>query len=280
MPRASLQSRAFVDTRQKSRNQGSGIRNQRSWAQKIWAIVALAYLLLTLGPPNVFAAARCEAAPVEASEQQALRTDHMALSGDAGRAVDEMLLGTHTQALRWDRVPELVVLMPVMQYEKVRGTQYRATAEQLTAEEADALVADLTDALSVLTDGVFKGFAAIRRETPAPGDTVNVMRPGQIVVARYRGVRDQLATIGFGGRSTRKDVIRAGSIILDNDFDRTSPTRRLLRTHELGHALGYNHVQSRRSVMNAQIGSELTDFDRAVARVAFQGFTPVSSSCV
>lgn len=216
---------------------------------------------------------------VEASEQQALRTDHVALSGDAGRAADEMLLGGHSKALRWDRVPELVVLMPVMQYEKDGGTQYRATAGQLTAEEVDALVVDLTDALSVLTGGVFKGFAAIHRETIAAGETVNVMRPGQIVVARYLGVRDQLATIGFGGRSTRNDVIRAGAIILDNDFDRTSATRRLLRTHELGHALGYNHVQSRTSIMNAQIGSELTDFDRAVVRVAFQGFKPGSSSC-
>ena len=268
-----------MDTRQTIGIQAPGTSGERKWAQRIWAIVALAYLLLTLGPPNVFAAARCVTPAIEASEQQALRTDRIALTGDAGRAVDEMLLGAHSKALRWDRVPELVVLMPVMQYEKGRGTQYRATAGLLTGEEADALVADLTEALLVLSDGVFKGFAAIRRETPAAGETVNVMRPGQIVVARYQGVRDQLATIGFGGRSTRNDVIRAGSIILDNDFDRTSATRRLLRTHELGHALGYNHVQSRTSIMNSQIGPELTDFDRAVARVAFQGFKPGVSSC-
>ena len=258
-----------MDTRQTIGIPAPGTSGERKWAQRIWAIVALAYLLLTLGPPNVFAAARCVTPAIEASEQQALRTDRIALTGDAGRAVDEMLLGAHSKALRWDRVPELVVLMPVMQYEKVRGTQYRATAEQLTAEEADALAADLTDALSVLTDGVFKGFAAIRRETPTPGDTVNVMRPGQIVVARYQGVRDQLATIGFGGRSTRKDVIRAGSIILDNDFDRTSPTRRLLRTHELGHALGYNHVTVRDSVMNSHARFEPNAFDRDGSRFAF-----------
>jgi hypothetical protein len=193
-------------------------------------------------------------------------------------AVDEMLRGGH-DALRWDRVPELVVLMPVMQYEKSQGTQYRATSDRLTDAEAAQLVADLTAALAVLTDNAFPGFAAVRHETVAPGEVVNVMRQGQIVVARYNGVRDQLATIGFGGRSTRGSTIRAGSIILDSDFDRTSATRHLLRMHELGHALGYNHVESRASIMNPKIGSEMTSVDRAAARIAFQSFRPAASSC-
>ena len=47
--------------------------------------------------------------------------------------------------------------------------------------------------------------------------------------------------------------------------------------HELGHALGYNHVHSRASIMNPQIGSEPTDIDRAVARVAFQTLASPSS---
>jgi hypothetical protein len=190
-----------------------------------------------------------------------------------------MLLGSHATPLRWDRVPELVVLMPVMQYQKGSGTEYRATAERLSDDEATQLVADLTSALAVLTDDAFQGFSSVRRESPSAGDVVNVMRPGQIVVARYNGVRDQLATIGFGGRSTRNSTIRAGSIILDNDFDRDNETRRLLRMHELGHALGYNHVLSRPSIMNPKIGPEPTTFDRTAARVAFQAFQPDASSC-
>jgi len=224
---------------------------------------------------------------VDSSDQQALRSRgalvgelaEIGLHANESSARDEMLLGGHATPLRWGRVPELVVLMPVMQYEKGRGTQYRATRQRLTDEEADALVVDLTEALSVLTDNVFKGFAAVHRETASAGQIVEVMRPGQIVVGRYSGVRDQLATIGFGGRSTRRDVIRAGSIILDSDFDRTSDTRRLLRVHELGHALGFNHVQSRLSIMNPQIGPEPNDFDRAVARIAFRNTTAQNSSC-
>lgn len=239
--------------------------------------MALAISLVNAGVANA-ASGRCEASPTPldaSSEPQALRV------GDAGglrvnptdrKAFDEMLHGEYATPVRWDRVPELVVLMPVMQYEKGRGTQYRATARQLSAEEADALIADLTRAISVLTDGAVRAFAAVHRETATAGAVVNVMRPGQIVVARYEGVREQLSTIGFGGRSTRSDRIRAGSIVLDHDFDRTSTQRRLLRTHELGHALGYNHVHSRASIMNPRIGPEPNDFDRAVARVAFQDF--------
>jgi len=59
-------------------------------------------------------------------------------------------------------------------------------------------------------------------------------------------------------------------VFLDPRFDRTDARRRLLRIHELGHALGYNHVTRRPSIMNAMIGTEPTDFDRAAALVAFQ----------
>jgi hypothetical protein len=89
-----------------------------------------------------------------------------------------------------------------------------------------------------------------------------------------------LATIGFGGRSTRGSTIRAGSIMLDSEFDRVNETRRLLRMHELGHALGYNHVLSRVSIMNPKIGPEPTDFDRAAARLAFESFqAPAPGAC-
>jgi hypothetical protein len=59
-------------------------------------------------------------------------------------------------------------------------------------------------------------------------------------------------------------------MFLDRDFDRNDSRRRLLRIHELGHALGYRHVTSRTSIMNPSIGPEPTDFDGAGAVLAFQ----------
>jgi hypothetical protein len=59
-------------------------------------------------------------------------------------------------------------------------------------------------------------------------------------------------------------------MFLDRDFDHDDVRRRLLRIHELGHALGYQHVTTRASIMNPAIGPDLTDTDRAGAVVAFQ----------
>ena len=57
---------------------------------------------------------------------------------------------------------------------------------------------------------------------------------------------------------------------LDREFDQSDARRRLLRIHELGHALGYLHVRSRTSIMNPSIGPEPTTFDRQASIIAFQ----------
>ena len=171
-----------------------------------------------------------------------------------------------------EQAPELVVLMSVMQYQAGGSNVYAATAGRLTDGEADQLVEELTTALGVLTSGVHTRFAGVRRELIAPGATTPVLRPGQIVVGRFQGVRDTLQTVGLGGRTVRANgTIASGAILLDSDYDRASSKRRLMRTHELGHALGYNHVHVRPSIMNASIGADLTDFDHRAAALAFRG---------
>ena len=103
------------------------------------------------------------------------------------------------------------------------------------------------------------------------GTTASVSRPDQIVAGRFNGLRRAVNTLGFGGRRARKDgTITAGAILLDRDFDSASTSRRLLRTHELGHALGYNHVHARASIMNPHIGTEPNEFDREAALFAFR----------
>jgi hypothetical protein len=58
--------------------------------------------------------------------------------------------------------------------------------------------------------------------------------------------------------------------MLDRGFETSgSAYRRTLRAHELGHALGYSHVDARESVMNVSARISLTDFDRNGARMAF-----------
>jgi hypothetical protein len=185
-------------------------------------------------------------------------------------AFDQMFRGTgHLQ--RWTNAPGLVVLVKAMQYETFgTGDEYHATSEELTEAEASQLVEQLTEGLALLTGNTFTAFSSIELENPASGARVNTLRTGKIVVGRYKGVQSLANTVGFGRWATDgTGRVAGGSIYLDRDFDR-SPDKRLLRIHELGHALGYLHVTNRTSIMNPFIGPEPTAFDSQGATVAFQ----------
>jgi hypothetical protein len=193
------------------------------------------------------------------------------------QALQEMLGGSEGPQ-RWRQAPKLTVLVSVMDYRPGGDVEYVATDERLSDADIAELVRDLTDGLGVLTANTFEQFASVSREVVPAGTSVRVSRPDQIVTARFNGLRRSVKTLGFGGRRARKDgTITAGAIQLDSEFDRTSGRRRLLRTHELGHALGYNHVYSRTSIMNPRIGVEPNDFDREAALIAFRAPAIVAS---
>jgi hypothetical protein len=187
-------------------------------------------------------------------------------------AIEEMLRGSKGRLEQWTDVPELVVLTTVMEFETGGSSEYVATSEGLTAEAVDDLVTELTSALGVLTGGAFDQFAAIRHESIAPGASTRVIRKNQIVVGRYRNVRNTAGVLGLGGRAVRSDgSITGAALVLDDEYDRSGPMRALLRAHELGHALGYHHVESRQSIMNPRIGPGATDLDRRIATIAYRG---------
>jgi len=195
-------------------------------------------------------------------------------AGDV-QALQEMF-GSSQGPERWRQVPELTILVSVMDYQPGGDVEYVATQEKLSEAEIAELVRDLSDGLAVLTANTFEQFASVSRVHMPAGSTARVSRPDQIVAARFNGLRRSMKMLGFGGRRARKDgTITAGAILLDSEADRMHAKRRLLRTHELGHALGYNHVHSRTSIMNPRIGTEPSDFDREAAFIAFRA--PVAS---
>jgi hypothetical protein len=188
------------------------------------------------------------------------------------QSFDQMFRGSG-RLERWTSPPALVVVTTVMTYESAfsDSQRYHATSEQLTDEETALLISQMTDALAALTGNAFTSFASVEREAASSGALVNTMRPGQIVVGRYKGIQGLLNTIGFGRWATDDSgQVTAGAVFLDRDFDKTSDQRRLLRTHELGHALGYHHVTSRTSIMNPAVGPEMSTFDKQGAVIAFR----------
>jgi hypothetical protein len=193
--------------------------------------------------------------------------------GADAAALREMLEGPSGRREAWTSVPDLVVIAPVLDYSAGGlASGYAAVDDTLTDREIELLALELIEAVQDLTGGAFASFRSISVETAAAGETMNVIRPGAIVVARFRGLRATTGNIGYGGRSTRNGAIRGAAVMLDADFDRQSDQRFLLRTHELGHALGYHHVQSRPSVMNPKVGNGITEFDRNAIRYVSQPF--------
>ena len=196
-------------------------------------------------------------------------------------AIRELLQGSSGRREAWAGVPELVILSSVMDFTgDDMASGYVATGESLRASDVAALELDLTSALASLTAGRLAAFSAVRVEPVAAGQHVRMFRRGQIVVGRFRGVQARSGTLGYGGRTTTGGDISSGAVILDADFDARAARRDLLRMHELGHALGFNHVESRRSVMNPRVGADLTDFDRAAIAHAFTDVSMASATPV
>jgi hypothetical protein len=201
---------------------------------------------------------------------QALSGDRSDLAVSNTAALHELLEGSKGRRESWKTSPVLVIVTSVMDYatgDLMAG--YAATDERLTDSERIALAADLTRALGELTGGQLKAFSEIRVESAAAGQIVKVLRPGEIVAGRFRGVQTKTGSLGYGSRLTRDGRITAGAVIVDSDADRDKKKQAVIRTHELGHALGYNHVESRPSIMNPRAGGGITEFDRVAVKVAY-----------
>jgi hypothetical protein len=185
-------------------------------------------------------------------------------------AFDQMFRSVSARLSRWTTRPSLVVLGTVMDY-RGTGETYEATGEMLTDDEVNVMIAHHLEGLAFLTGNTYDTFASVTIERPAAGTRVSPFRNGAIVVGRYKGISTFARTIGWGHWGEAADgSIVLGATFLDRDFDREDSRRRLLRIHELGHALGYQHVTTRTSIMNPAIGPEPTEFDWAGALIAFQ----------
>jgi hypothetical protein len=186
-------------------------------------------------------------------------------------AFDEMFRTENARLQRWTTRPALVVIATTMVLQSTSQSEFQATSEQMSDDEVNLMIAHVTEGLALLTANKFTSWAAVTVERPNAGDRVIVTRTGAIVVGRYSGVSTVANTIGYGRWAETADgTVVGGSMYLDREFDRNDPRRRLLRIHELGHGLGYQHVKSRTSIMNPAIGPEPTEFDRSGAAIAFQ----------
>jgi hypothetical protein len=184
-------------------------------------------------------------------------------------AFDELCRST--MLTRWTAAPPLVVESRVLQFTNANDLEFIATSDTMSDTDASGLIADLTWALPQMTGGQFAGFAGTTRTTSAVGASVMMMVSGQITVGRFAGMTAATGNVGLSRWLYRADgEVVGGIVMLDRDFDTSdAATVRAVRTHELGHALGYSHVTVRASVMNPFVQAEPNPDDLAATRLAF-----------
>ena len=185
---------------------------------------------------------------------------------------NQMLRGSG-RLQRWTSAPRLVIVSRVLQFTATGDNEFAALDEEMDNEQIDELTSDLRSGLAELSGGQLGAFAEITVVRPAAGTAVLVKREGFIVVARHKGLTAVTNYWGYGRWATTTDgEVVGGIVFLDRDFENSgSVFRQSLRIHELGHALGYNHVTLRTSVMNSSARFLPNDFDREWVQI---GSTP------
>jgi hypothetical protein len=177
---------------------------------------------------------------------------------------------------RWVSSPTVVVEQRLLSFTTLDTSSYPvATIDPVSLNDGQAagVSRQMEGILSDLTAGTWRSLGGAQaQEAPANG-SVNLLIPGQITVARVRGMA---ASVGYGG-FTRIGVLASGEIagamiLLDEKYDLPDgdgPYSRVMRQHEFGHAMGLSHVTGRQSLMNPSAGAGLTSWDREALSIAW-----------
>ena len=186
------------------------------------------------------------------------------------RAFDELC---RTPVLRrWTTAPALIVQTRYLRFTKAADPSFEALNQAMTDEEVDQVIADLSATLARLTGGTFTAFASIRRDMAAVGANVGILNDGAITFARFSGLTALNPEAAAYGRWLTDDsgVVTGGAMLMDSGNDIREPQRTIIRMHEFGHALGYDHVTTTASIMNPRNPPPVTLFDLQATMLAFQ----------
>jgi hypothetical protein len=171
---------------------------------------------------------------------------------------------------RWTADPSLIVLTNVVEYD---GVAYDPLVTDRRVPDADfgCLVSGVQRAIAPMSDNVMT-FKKVDVVSPPAGSRFSIpgTTEGTIVVAVARGLSANGRASAFAG--IRPEVLVRGVVwVSAENFPLCGSTAARVYPHELGHALGYQHVTLEASVMSGiQPTSALTGFDRDAIRIVYQ----------
>ena len=171
---------------------------------------------------------------------------------------------------RWTQDPSLIVLTNVVEYD---GVAYTPLVTDRRVPEADfgCLLDGVQGAIAPMSDNVMT-FKKIDVMSPPAGSRFSIpgTTEGTIVLAVARGLSANGRASAFAG--IQPEVLVRGVVWVSADnLPLCGSTAARVYPHELGHALGYQHVTLEASVMSGiQPTSALTAFDRDAIRIVYQ----------
>jgi len=177
---------------------------------------------------------------------------------------------TTTGLRRWTTNPSLVVLRNVVEYDGVNYVPL-VTDRQVSEADFNCMVDGVQRAIAPMSDSTLT-FKKVDVLSPLVGSRFSIpgTAEGTIVLTAARGVQANGRASAFAG--VQPDVLVRGVVwITADNLLLCGSTAARVFPHELGHALGYQHVTLEPSVMSGiDPTSALTAFDREALRIIYQ----------
>jgi hypothetical protein len=177
---------------------------------------------------------------------------------------------TTTGLRRWIENPSLIVLTNVVDYDGVAFDPL-VTTRQVPDAEFGCMLDGVQRAIRPMSDSVMT-FTKVDVVSPPAGSRFSIPSTpeGTIVLVVARGLLANGRAAAFAG--VQPNVLVRGVVWVSADnLPLCGSTASRVYPHELGHALGYQHVTLEPSVMSGiQPTSALTLFDRDAIRIVYQ----------
>jgi hypothetical protein len=171
---------------------------------------------------------------------------------------------------RWTMNPSLLVLRNVVEYDGVNYVPL-VTDRQVSDADFNCMVDGVQRAIATMSDSTLT-FKKVDVLSPLVGSRFSIpgTAEGTIVLTAARGVQANGRASAFAG--VQPDVLVRGVVwITADNLSLCGSTAARVFPHELGHALGYQHVTLEPSVMSGiDPTSGLTPFDREALRIIYQ----------